>query len=123
VHFKDVVDLRGQGTRGWAGVLALVKHKERWGSKWGTWHCEREAVHHPGAALHQSDREGHRLAGWWAGPTLFSFPLFFFFPLRASVLLFIRLVRCLGSPHNCLGIWKGVGLHASPYHLKDRSGI
>jgi hypothetical protein len=29
VHFKDVVDLRGQGTRGWAGVLALVKHKER----------------------------------------------------------------------------------------------
>jgi hypothetical protein len=33
MHIKDEVDLRGKGARGRAGVLAVVKHKEKGGSE------------------------------------------------------------------------------------------
>ena len=122
VHFKDVVDLRGQGTRGWAGVLAVVKHKEK-GEEASEEHDtvkERQCTIRELRCINLTGKGTDWLAGGLGQPSSL---FLFFFPLPASVLPFIRLVRCLGSPHNCLGIWKGVGLHASPYHLKDRSGI
>ena len=103
-------------------MLAVVKHKEK-GEEASEEHDTVKERQCTIRELRCINLTGKGTDGWlvgWANPLLFSS---FFFPLPASVLLFIRLVRCLGSPHNCLGIWKGVGLHASPYHLKDRSGI
>ena len=86
VHFKDVVDLRGQGTRGWAGVLVVVKHKEK-GEEASEEHDTVKERQCTIRELRCINLTGKGTDGWlvgWANPLLFSSFFFLSSPCLCS---------------------------------------